>query len=360
MSQAAKALVLSGEDRGTLESWVNAHSTPQQIALRAQLILCAADGVANSVIADELGITRPTVLQWRKRFEGEGVDALTRIKPGRGRKPQIKQAKIKAIIHDTLHSKPKGATHWSCRTMAKQHGVGATTIQKIWDAHGLQPHRVKTFKLSNDPKFIEKLTDIVGLYMNPPDKAAVICVDEKSQIQALDRTQPGLPMKKGRCGTMTHDYKRHGTTSLFAALNVLDGTVIGQCYERHRHQEFLKFLRRLDREFPKRKVLHLIVDNYGTHNHPNVQAWLRKHRRFHLHFTPTSSSWLNLIERWFAELTNKAIRRNAFSSVADLIETIDQFIDAHNDNPKPFVWTANVEQIVRKVTKCKAILGTQQ
>ena len=359
MSQAAKALALSREDRSTLESWVNAHNTPQQIALRAQLILCAADGIANSAIAGELGISRPTVLQWRKRFEREGVDGLTRIKPGRGRKPQISAAKIEAIIHDTLHSKPKGATHWSRRTMAKRHGVCATTIQKIWDAHGLQPQRVKTFKLSNDPKFVEKLTDIVGLYMNPPDRAAVICVDEKSQIQALDRTQPGLPMKKGRCGTMTHDYKRHGTTSLFAALNVLDGTVIGECYERHRHQEFLKFLRRLDREFPKRKVLHLIVDNYGTHNHPNVKAWLEKHRRFRLHFTPTSSSWLNLIERWFAELTNKAIRRNAFASVADLIETIDQFIEANNDDPKPFVWTASVEQILRKVSKCKAILNTQ-
>lgn len=359
MSEPAKALALSRDDRRTLETWVNAHGTSQQIAVRAQLILCAADGVANSAIADELGITRPTVLQWRKRFEHEGVDALTRIKPGRGRKPQISQARIKQIIHDTLHSKPQGATHWSRRSMAKRHGVGATTIQKIWDAHGLQPHRVKTFKLSSDPKFVEKLTDIVGLYMNPPDKAAVICVDEKSQIQALDRTQPGLPMKKGRCGTMTHDYKRHGTTSLFAALNVLDGTVIGECYERHRHQEFLKFLRRLERAFPKRKVLHLIVDNYGTHNHPNVKAWLEKHRRFHLHFTPTSSSWLNLIERWFAELTNKAIRRNAFTSVADLVEAIDQFIDANNDDPKPFVWTATVEKILQKVTKCKAILSTQ-
>lgn len=359
MSKAAQALVLSRRDRGTLETWVNAHRTPQQIALRAQLILCAADGVANSTIANELGITRPTVLQWRQRFEREGVDALTRIKPGRGRKPQISQATSKAILHDTLHNKPKGATHWSCRTLAKRHGVGATTIQKIWDAHGLQPHRVKTFKLSNDPQFIEKLTDIVGLYLNPPDKTAVICVDEKSQIQALDRTQPGLPMKKGRCGTLTHDYKRHGTTSLFAALNVLDGTVIGECYERHRHQEFLKFLRRLDREFPNRKVLQLIVDNYGTHNHPNVKAWLEKHRRFQLHFTPTSASWLNLIERWFAELTNKAIRRNAFASVAELIAAIDDFVNANNDDPKPFVWTASVERILRKVTKCQAILKTQ-
>lgn len=360
MSVAAKALRLAREDRSTLGTWVNAHSTPQQIALRAQIILCAADGVANSTIAEKLGISRPTVLQWRARFEREGVDALTHIKPGRGRKPEISQAKIKAIIDDTLRSNPKGATHWSCRSMAKRHDVGATFIQKVWDAHGLQPHRIETFKLSNDPLFVEKLTDIVGLYLNPPDKAAVICVDEKSQIQALDRTQPGLPMKKGRCGTMTHDYKRHGTTSLFAALNVLDGTVIGECYERHRHQEFLKFLRRLNRELPKRKVLHLIVDNYGTHKHPNVKAWLEKHPQFQLHFTPTSSSWLNLIERWFTELTNKAIRRNAFTSVTDLIDTIYQFVDANNDDPKPFTWTANVEEILRKVTKRKAILRTEQ
>lgn len=359
MSQAAEALSLSAEDRATLEHWVNAHSTAQQIALRAQIILCAADGIANSLIAEQLGISRPTVLQWRKRFDSEGVDALTRIRPGRGRKPEISRKKVEAIIHDTLHTKPEGATHWSRRTMAKHHGVGATTIQKIWDAHGLQPHRVKTFKLSSDPKFIDKLTDIVGLYLNPPDKAAVICVDEKSQIQALDRTQPGLPMKKGRCGTMTHDYKRHGTTSLFAALDVLSGKVVGECYERHRHQEFLKFLRRLDRAFPKPKTLHLILDNYGTHNHPNVKAWLTKHPRFKLHFTPTSSSWLNLIERWFAELTNKRLRRGAFVSVDDLVSAIKEFVRAHNDDPKPFVWTANVEQILRKVEKCKVILGTQ-
>ncbi len=348
MNHAAEALRLKRGDRATLESWVNAHGTPQQIALRAQIVLLAAEGMANARIAEELGVSRPTILQWRKRYEAEGVDALTRMKPGRGRKPEISRAKVEAIIHDTLHTKPEGATHWSLRTMAKRHGIGQTAISKIWDAHGLQPHRVKTFKLSNDPNFVDKLTDIVGLYMSPPDKAAVICVDEKSQIQALDRTQPGLPMKKGRCGTRTHDYKRHGTTSLFAALDVLSGKVIGECYERHRHQEFLRFLRRLDREFPKRKPLHLILDNYGTHNHPNVRAWLEKHPRFHLHFTPTSSSWLNLIERWFAELTNKRLRRGAFASVADLVAAIEEFLEAHNKDPKPFAWTATAEQILTK------------
>jgi transposase len=303
-------------------------------------------------------VTVVTVREWRKRFEVEGIDALTEIRPGRGRKREISAAKVKRIVHDTLHMKPRGATHWSCRTMADRHQVSSATVQRIWDAHGLQPHRVKTFKLSTDPKFVDKLTDIVGLYLNPPDKAAIICVDEKSQIQALDRTQPGLPMKRGRCGTRTHDYKRHGTTSLFAALNVLEGTIIGNCYERHRHQEFLKFLRRLDREFPKTKPLHLILDNYGTHTHPNVKAWLEKHPRFHLHFTPTSCSWLNLIERWFGQLTAKQLRRGAFTSVKDLTNSITQFIKMYNNDPKPFVWNAKVEDILRKVGKCKAILET--
>ena len=358
MNPAANALNLSSQDRGVLESWVRAHNTPQALVWRAQIVLFAAQGEANTHIADRLGITVVTVREWRKRFESDGIDALTRVKPGRGRKRSIDAEQVKQIIHDTLHSKPKGATHWSCRTMAKHRKVSPATIQRIWDAHGLQPHRVETFKLSRDPQFVEKLTDIVGLYMNPPDKAVVICVDEKSQIQALDRTQPGLPIKPGRCGTMTHDYQRHGTTSLFAALNVLDGTVIGNCYEHHRHQEFLKFLRLLDRAFPKGKTLHLILDNYGTHKHPNVKAWLEKHPRFHLHFTPTSSSWLNLIERWFGHLTEKQLRRGAFSSVDDLINAINEFIDATNHDPRPFVWSAKIDDILRKVGKCKAILET--
>ena len=358
MNHAAKPLKLSDQDRDRLESWLRAHNTPQALVWRTQIILNAAQGLPNTRIAEEVGVTVVTVREWRRRFETEGIDSLTEIKPGRGRKREISAAKVKRIVHDTLHVKPRGATHWSCRTMAERHKVSSATVQRIWDAHGLQPHRAETFKLSTDPEFVEKLTDIVGLYLNPPDKAAIICVDEKSQIQALDRTQPGLPMKRGRCGTRTHDYKRHGTTSLFAALNVLEGTIIGNCYERHRHQEFLKFLRRLDREFPKNKPLHLILDNYGTHKHPNVKAWLEKHPRFHLHYTPTSSSWLNLIERWFGLLTEKQLRRGAFTSVKDLTQAIRQFITTYNKNPKPFIWNAKVEDILNKVGKCKAILET--
>ncbi len=252
-------------------------------------------------------MSRPTVILWRRRFSQEGPPALTKIEGGRGRKPSIPAQKVAEVIRLTTKTKPKGETHWSTRSMAKVAGVSPATVGRIWDAAGLQPHRVRTFKVSNDKRFLEKLTDVVGLYLNPPDKAVVLCVDEKSQIQALDRTQPSLPMKKGRAGTMTHDYKRNGTTTLFAALNYLDGTVIGRCLPRHRNGEFLKFLRVLDRDFPRSLDLHLIVDNYGTHTHPNVKAWLEKHPRFHLHFTPTSSSWLNLVERWFRELTQKAM-----------------------------------------------------
>ena len=242
--------------------------------------------------------------------------------------------------------------------MAAEQGVSPASVQRIWDAHGLEPHRTRKYKLSTDKQFVEKLTDVVGLYLNPPDKALVICVDEKSQIQALDRTQPGLPMKKGRCGTMTHDYKRHGTTTLFAALNLLDGTVIGECMPRHRHQEFLRFLRRLDREFPRELDLHLILDNYGTHKHEKVKTWLDKHRRFKLHFTPTSSSWLNLVERWFGKLTDKRIRRGTFYSVDDLVQAIQEYLNENNQNPKPFLWTATADQILEKVNRCKAILET--
>ena len=358
MNHATEDLRLSDQDRDRLESWLRAHNTPQALAWRAQIILHAAEGLPNTRIAEEVGVTVVTVREWRKRFQREGIDALSEIKPGRGRKREISATKVKRIVHDTLHVKPRGATQWSCRTMAERHQVSSATIQRIWDAHGLQPHRAETFKLSTDSAFVDKLTDIVGLYLNPPDKAVVICVDEKSQIQALDRTQPGLPMKRGRCGTRTHDYKRHGTTSLFVALDVLEGTIIGNCYERHRHQEFLKFLRRLDREFPKNKALHLILDNYGTHKHPNVKTWLNKHPRFHLHFTPTSCSWLNLIERWLGQLTEKQLCRGAFTSVKDLTHTINQFIKVYNDNPKPFVWNAKVEDILRKVGKRKAILET--
>jgi transposase len=358
MASAMLETQISAEDRVLLERWSGAQKTAQSVALRARIVLAAAAGDSNSEIARTLGVSRPTVILWRGRFAEGGPQALTETKPGRGRKPQISAAKVKQIVQATTQTRPTGATHWSCRSMAKAQGVSPATVQRIWDAHGLKPHRVKTFKLSNDPHFTEKLTDVVGLYLNPPEKAIVLCVDEKSQIQALDRTQASLPMKRGRAGTMTHDYKRNGTTTLFAALSMLDGSVVGQCLPRHRHQEFLKFLRTLEREFPGEQELHLIVDNYRTHKHANVDAWLAKHPRFHLHFTPTSSSWLNLVERWFRELTEKALRRGVFHSVPELIEAIETFLAAHNDDPKPFVWTASADAILTKVSRCKAVLET--
>jgi len=358
MWQTAPTIAITPGQRRTLESWVRAPSTPQSIATRARIILLAGEGISNHEIARRTNASRPTVLLWRRRFEGGGPVALTMIEAGRGRKTSISVEKERQIVEATLHTRPKGATHWSCRTMARAQGVSPATVQRIWQAHGLQPHRVKTFKLSTDPRFVEKLTDVVGLYLNPPDKAVVLCVDEKSQIQALDRTQPGLPMKRGRAGTMTHDYKRNGTTTLFAALNVLDGTVIGQCLPRHRHQEFLRFLRRLDREFPPDLGLHLVVDNYGTHTHPAVCRWLAGHARFHLHFTPTSASWLNLVERWFQELTQKRIRRGTFPSARALVSAIHEFLDATNAAPTPFVWTAPGAAILKKVRRGKAVLET--
>src|SRR5881409_1828914 len=296
MWESPDALEVSDEARRTLEGWVGARTSPQRMVIRARIVLLAAQGLANRRIARAVRTSRPTVLLWRNRFAAGGVAALLEDAPGRGRPAAISPTKVGSIVEATTQTRPRGATHWSTRTMAKAQGVSHATVQRIWEAHGLQPHRVKTFKLSRDKRFVEKLTDVVGVYLNPPDKAVVLCVDEKSQIQALDRTQPGLPLKKGRCGTMTHDYKRNGPTTLFAALNVLDGKVIGECHSRHRHQEWLKFLRRLDQEFPKDVQLHLVMDNYGTHNEPHVKNWLAKHRRFHLHFTPTSSSWLNLVE----------------------------------------------------------------
>ncbi len=352
------ALPVDDEDRYLLEQWARSASAPHRVVIRAQGLLMATAGVANSRIATALGVSRPTVLDWRRRFLEDGLDSVVEIREGRGCKPAITARKVKAIVHATLHRTPPGATHWSCRTMATAQGVSHATVQRVWDAHGLQPHRATTFKLSTDPAFVEKLTDIVGLYMNPPDKAVVLCVDEKSQIQALDRTQPGLPMKTGRCGTLTHDYKRHGTTTLFAALSMLDGTVIGECHGRHRHQEFLKFLRTLHRTFPRRRDLHLILDNYGTHKHPKVRAWLAAHPRFQLHFTPTGASWLNLVESWFSQLTQKRLRRGVFRSVHELVAAIEAYLQHYNKNPTPFVWTATADAILQKVGKCKVILET--
>lgn len=347
---------LSDADRQQLAAWVSAHGTPQQVALRCRIVLAAAAGQTNLTISQDSGINPKTVALWRDRFVQSGPQGLWEIAPGRGRKPTYGARKINRIVQATLSTKPKGMTQWSCRQMAEAQGVSKSTVSNIWRSHQLKPHRTKRFKLSRDPRFLEKLTDVVGLYLNPPDQALVLCVDEKSQIQALDRTQPGLPMKKGRLGTMTHDYKRNGTTCLFAALEVLQGKVIGQCYSRHRHQEFLRFLHRLDAEFPGEVPLHLVMDNYGTHKHPNVQAWLKRHPRFVPHFVPTSSSWLNLVERWFGELTAKAVRRGSFASVKDLEAAIARFLEAWNENPNPFVWTATVESIHAKLTRCRQTL----
>jgi len=353
MLNTSVAIKLQPAERTQLETWESSHGTPQQVALRCRIILGALAGQDNVSIAGELGVSRPTVQLWRTRVREQGIGAVWEIAPGRGRKPQYDQARRAAIIEATLQSKPKGMTHWSCRLMAEAQEVSKNTVNRLWQLHNLKPHLSHTFKLSRDAKFLEKLTDVVGLYLNPPHKALVLCLDEKSQIQALDRTQPGLPLKKGRCGTMTHDYKRNGTTTLFAALNVLDGKVIGECHCRHRHQEWLKFLRRLDAEFPPELPLHLVMDNYGTHTEPHVQAWLKKHPRFVCHFVPTSSSWLNLVERWFRELTEKAIRRGSFVSVPDLEEAIEEFMQAWNQNPKPFIWTATVEDIIKKIERAR-------
>jgi len=356
MRKSGIAIILNPNDQEQLERWASAHGTPQQVALRCRIILGAAAGQQNKVMAANLNVSRPTVNLWRKRVQALGIGQVWEIAPGRGRKARYGQARRDAIIKATLQTKPKGMTHWSCRTMAQEQKISKATINRLWQMHNIKPHLSRTFKLSRDAKFLEKLTDVVGLYLNPPQKAVVLCLDEKSQIQALDRTQPGLPLKKGRCGTMTHDYKRNGTTTLFAALSVLDGKVTGECHSRHRHQEWLKFLRRLDREFPQELELHCVMDNYGTHKEPHVQAWLKKHPRFVCHFIPTSSSWLNLVERWFEELSVKAIRRGSFVSVADLQTAIDSFLEAWNQQPKPFVWTAKVEDIIKKIERVRAKL----
>ena len=356
MPRLTPPLVVSEDQERQIEQWLTALGTPQQVALRCRIILAAARGESESAIASNLRVNRKTVRLWRERFSREGVNGFWEIAPGRGRKATYGPERIKAVIDATLQSKPKGHTHWSCRLMAASQGISKSTVSNLWKSHNIKPHRTSTFKLSRDPKFLEKLTDVVGLYLNPPDQAIVLCVDEKSQIQALNRTQPGLPLKKGRCGTMTHDYQRNGTTTLFAALDLLQGKVIGDCYKRHRHQEFLSFLRRIDREFPGNQALHLVMDNYGTHAHAEVRTWLGKHPRFAIHYVPTSCSWLNLIERWFAELTNKRIRRDSFFSVHDLVTAIKEFLAAWNEKPKPFVWTATVDSIVAKLARCRQTL----
>ena len=356
MNHAAAPLELTEAQRATLEAIAKSTTAAHREVLRAKVLLSAADGAANSRTAEDVGVSVVTVREWRARFALEGLAKFAEVRKGRGRKARIPQGTIDEIVRLTQGSKPEGETHWSCRTMAKATGVSAATVQRVWHSRGLKPHLTETFKLSNDKRFDEKLVDVVGLYMDPPDKAIVLCLDEKSQIQALDRTQPSLPMKRGRAGTMTHDYKRNGTTTLFAALDVLTGKVIGQCLPQHTNNELLHFLKKIDREVPKGLAVHVITDNYGTRGHDNVQAWLAKHPRFHFHFTPTSSSWLNLVERWFRELTQKAIRRGVFRSVPDLVAAIYAYLDAHNADPKPFVWTASAQEILEKVRRGRVAL----
>src|ERR1700741_5035036 len=356
MSKPVPALAMTDGQREVLESLARSQSAAHREVVRAKALLMAAYGAANATIAAAGSVSPATVANWRTRFAGDGLVKFGQVREGRGRKPSIPDATLERIVTLTEEVRPQGETHWSTRTMAGVAGVSKTPVHRVWQELGLKPHQVDTFKVSNDPKFEEKLVDVVGLYLNPPENAIVLCADEKSSVQALDRTQASLPMSKGRGETMTHDYKRHGTTTLFAALDVLTGMVIGQCMPHHRHQEWLKFLKTIDREVPEDLAIHLICDNYATHKHQDVRTWLDNHPRFHLHFTPTSSSWLNLVERWFRELTDKALRRGAFHSVPDLIASIQEYIDSHNDDPRPYIWTATAESILAKVARGRIAL----
>ena len=352
----APPILLADEDRTTLERWSRGRRVPVRQALRAQVVLLAAAGVENQEIAERLGTSRPTVGLWRRRFAESGISGIERDAPRGGRPPKQRKDLVAEILRKTTQEKPRNATHWTTRSLARELGTNQSLVHRVWNAHGLKPHLTRTFKLSTDPRFEEKLLDVVGLYLDPPEHALVLCADEKSQIQALDRTQPGLPLKRGRAGTMTHDYKRHGTTTLFAALNLADGTIIARCESRHRHQEWLRFLKTVDREIPRGLDLHLIVDNYATHKHPRVRSWLARHPRVHVHFIPTSSSWLNVVESFFSQLTNQRLRRGAFTSVAELVDAIGAYIDQNNADPKPFVWTATAASILEKVGRARIAL----
>jgi transposase len=354
--RVARAVTLTGEERTTLLKWSRGRSTPARLVQRANIVLAAADGKRNDEIADELGCDRRTVGTWRNRFSSKRLEGIQKDAPRRGRKPTRRAVVAAEIVRKTTQEKPANATHWSTRSLAKAMNISDSMVRRVWQDSGLKPHLVKTFKVSNDPRFVEKLVDVVGLYLNPPEHALVISCDEKSQIQALDRAQKSLPMFPGRLGTLTHDYKRNGTTTLFAGIEVAEGKIIAECMPRHRHQEWLKFLKKIDAETPADLDLHLIVDNYATHKHPNVQRWLKRHKRFHMHFTPTSSSWLNLIERWFRDITERRIRRGVFKSVAQLEQAIGEYIEHHNANPQGFVWTAKADAILKKVRRARAAL----
>jgi transposase len=355
--RVAKAITLTDEERGTLVQWARGRSTPARLVLRAKIVLAAADGRQNKDIAAQLGCLRKTVGTWRTRFVNERLAGIEHDAPRGGRTPVVRGAMEAEIIRKTTLETPPHATQWSTRSLAKALGVSKDTVQRVWHDNGLKPHRTKGFKVSNDPRFAEKLVDIVGLYLDPPEHALVLSCDEKSQIQALDRTQKSLPLFPGRLKTLTHDYKRNGTTTLFAAIELAEGKIISDCLPRHRHQEWIKFLKKIDAEMPPELDLHLIVDNYATHKHPKVLSWLKRHPRFHLHFTPTSSSWLNVIERWFRDLTQNRIRNGVFRSVAELKQAIRDYIDHHNAHPKSFVWTKKAADILEKVARARQALN---
>ena len=355
--RVALQIELTNEELAELTKLARSKRTSVRLAQRARIVLLAAQGLQNTDIATQVGVGRVQVSRWRERYAQSRLAGIERDLP-RGAPPV--RVDVARLITLTTESKPAAATHWSTRTMAAELGVSAASVSRHWRAKGLKPHLVRSFKISRDPKFVEKLEDVVGLYLSPPEHAIVLCCDEKSQVQALDRTQPGLPLKKGRASTMTHDDKRNGTTTLFAALNVLDGQIIAQCQKRHRHTEWLKFLKKIDRETPKGKTLHLIADNYATHKHPNVQKWLEKHPRFNMHFTPTSASWLNRVERFFRDISENRLRRGVFTSVAELVAAIDGYVAHHNTHPKPFIWTASARDILQKVIRANSRLSSKQ
>jgi len=351
--RVAPPIVLAPKDQERLEMLVRSGKTPARLVERARIVLLANQKQENKAIALELGITEQKVGRWRSRYARSGFAGIEKDAPRPGRRPKIARETIEAVVKKTQEKPPPHRTHWSTRTMAAATGLSPATIRRIWTAHGLKPHRVRTFKISNAPKFIEKLEDVVGLYVSPPENAIVFSVDEKCQIQALDRTQPGLPLKKGRAATMTHDYKRNGTTTLLAALNVLTGVVIGSCMNKHTNKEWLDFLKLIDASTDKTKELHIIADNYRTHKHKNVESWLAKHPRIHIHFVPTSCSWLNMVERFFRDITENRIRRGVFRSVKQLEQAIEDYLKNHNANPKPFIWTAKASDILEKVKRAK-------
>lgn len=358
--RVARTIELNSSEKSKLTKLSKGRRTSVRLAERSKIILLAAEGKDNQEIGKKLGITRQKAGRWRLRYAERGLAGIEKDAPRPGRYPKYNRAVVEEVVGKTLHEKPNNATHWSRSSMAKATGLSDSTIGRIWKAHGLKPHLINTFKLSNDKNFVEKLEDIVGLYLSPPEHAVVFSCDEKSQIQALDRTQPGLPIKKGRCGTMTHDYKRNGTTSLFAALNIANGKVIGTCMEKHRHQEWIKFLNLIKKNVSDKQEVHIICDNYATHKHPKVKAWEKRNKRFHFHFTPTSASWLNMVERFFRDLTENQLKRGVFKSTNDLIEVIDEYIIRHNEKPKPFIWTATASDILEKVKRARQKLNKLQ